>query len=105
MTFDDVAVHDGGVAGVQFCRNMKSFFEIIEFAGVNLSDNEPILLEIHAPVSAAASSGRFVNGDFRTARCMTPAAAGGQDDSKEQHSVDKFLHGRILHIRWVIWRA
>ena len=105
MTFDDIAVHDGGVAGVQFCRNIKSFFEIIEFAGVNLSDNEPILLEIHTPVTTAASSGRFVDGDFRTASWLARAAAGGQDDSKEQHSVDKFLHGRNLHIRRVNWRA
>lgn len=82
MTFNDVSIHDGGVAGVQFRRNMKPFFEIIEFAGVNLRDNEPILLEIHAPVTAAASSGRFVDGDFRAARWLARSAAGGQDDSK-----------------------
>jgi len=61
MTFNDIAIDDGCMAGAKLIRKTVTPFELGYPAGVLVTDGEACFLEMVAPALATASAGCLVN--------------------------------------------
>ena len=58
MSFNDIAIHDGGVAGLNLERDIILFPERSPVLSIFNLDGEAVLTHVNAP-AATAASGRF----------------------------------------------
>lgn len=63
MTFNDVAIHDGGVAGLESSRRLMLTLNGRQVEVVDRLNRKPGVLQVRDPVATAASGRRFVNDD------------------------------------------
>jgi hypothetical protein len=62
MPFDNIAIHDGGVAGLEFSWDLIFGFDLVERGTCLFIDIETVLYQILDPIPTAASSGRVIYG-------------------------------------------
>jgi hypothetical protein len=62
MSFNDIAIHDGCVAGLNLERDVVLFSERCPVLNVFNLDGEAVLAHVLAPAATAASGGFPVNG-------------------------------------------
>jgi len=65
VTFDNVAIDDGCVAGLQMFGDLVCGADLFDLAPVAFDYDESIIPQIGNPATTAASGGRAVDGDFR----------------------------------------
>jgi len=63
MTLNDIAIHDGCVAGVECGGNLNLSFDRCQVVLVDRLNRETGFLQVRNPVATAASGGRFVDSD------------------------------------------
>ena len=57
MTFNDVAIHDGRVAGLQFYGNLIFAFDLGKIVDIFSLDGKTSFLNVGNPIATAASGG------------------------------------------------
>jgi hypothetical protein len=64
MTFDDVMIHQGGMARAEFYRDVVSNFDVVQLASTDILffDLEPVRLKVPDPGSATASARVLIDG-------------------------------------------
>jgi hypothetical protein len=64
MTFDDVIIHQRGMARTEFHRDVISDFDLVQLASTDILffDFEPVRLQVPDPGSAAASAWVLIHG-------------------------------------------
>ena len=82
MTFDDIAIHDGCVAGLEFVGHLVLCFDRSKILPIDGLDGEPGLFQVLDPGATAASGRRLVDRDQfyiwrnqRSGRCVDNGAA------------------------------
>jgi hypothetical protein len=97
MPFDNVAIHDGCVARLEFARHLMLLLDRGQVVRVDGLDDEPGFLQVRDPVATAASGRRLVDCDsLRACRrsrwgCRL-AAARRQRKERQQGQSEKPAH-------------
>lgn len=84
MTFDDVIIHQRGMARAEFHRDVMSNFDFIQLASTDILffDSEPVRLQVPDPGSATASAWVLVDGyGARERRCLSLGACGERENA------------------------
>lgn len=105
VPFNNIASYDSCVAGAQYLRDVILLFYRLQLICFDLNDCKTVLLEIHAPVVAAASSRRFVDGDLGDVYRLGLRSASAKKSEDEKAKYQEFFHVRfrLIPFTYVIY--
>lgn len=92
MTFYDIAIHDGCMAGLELEGNLVSGLDGGHILHILHGCIETIVLDILHPVAATASGGRSINGDLNSIRVSLGASCQDEDRQGRHHEDPKHFN-------------